>query len=96
MKLDWVSISEIKKVTVFRVLQELMTNMKKYSEASAVVLSFQQVGKKITIEYTDNGKGCIIKNKNGLQNAENRIHAIKGTITFDSEPGKGFKSKINI
>jgi len=95
-KMDWVSISEIKKVTVFRVLQELMTNMKKYSEASAVVLSFQQVGKKITIEYTDNGKGCIIKNKNGLQNAENRIHAIKGTITFDSEPGKGFKSKINI
>ncbi|PHR15127.1 MAG: ATP-binding protein [Aequorivita sp.] len=95
-KMDWVSISEIKKATVFRVLQELMTNMKKYSEASAVVLSFQQVGKKITIEYTDNGKGCIIKNKNGLQNAENRIHAIKGTITFDSEPGKGFKSKINI
>lgn len=70
--------------------------MKKYSEASAVVLVFQQINKKISIEYTDNGIGCTLKNKNGLQNAENRIHALNGTITFDSEPGKGFRSKIII
>ncbi|MEH6763745.1 MAG: ATP-binding protein [Aequorivita antarctica] len=95
-KIEWEGISKIKKTTIYRVLQELMTNMKKYSEASAVVLTFQQNNKKISIEYTDNGMGCIIKNKNGLQNAENRIHALNGTITFDSEPGKGFRSKIII
>ncbi len=95
-KIEWESISEIKKTTIYRVLQELMTNMKKYSQASIVVLTFQQDSKKINIEYTDNGIGCTLKNKNGLQNAENRIHAINGTITFDSEPGKGFRSKIII
>lgn len=94
--LDWEIIPKIKKEAIYRVLQELMTNMKKYSNASAVLLSFQQNGKNITIEYTDNGIGCTLKNKNGLQNAENRIQAIKGTITFESEPGNGFRSKISI
>jgi signal transduction histidine kinase len=28
--------------------------------------------------------------KNGLQNVENRIHAIKGTVTFDTKSDKGF------
>ena len=95
-KIDWNHISEIKKTTIYRVLQELMTNMKKHSNAAAVVLSFQQNNKKITIEYSDNGNGCELKNKNGLQNAENRIHALNGTITFDSTPNKGFKAKITI
>ncbi len=94
--LEWEIIPKIKKETVYRVLQELMTNMKKYSHASAVLLTFQQNGKNITIEYTDNGQGCTLKNKNGLQNAENRIEAIKGTIIFESEPGNGFRSKIRI
>jgi signal transduction histidine kinase len=49
------------------------------------------------IEYTDNGKGATIEklnSRNGLQNVENRILAIKGTITFDTKSGKGFKSSI--
>jgi len=73
-----------------------MTNMKKHSGATAVLLNFRQQGKNISIAYSDNGKGCTLKNKNGLQNAENRIQAIKGTIIFESEPGNGFRSKISI
>lgn len=94
--IDWDLVPRTKKETIYRVLQELMTNMKKHSQASAVLLSFRQNGKNITVEYTDNGKGCTLKNKNGLQNAENRIHAIKGSITFETEPGHGFRSKIEI
>ena len=94
--LDWKIVPTIKKETVYRVLQELMTNMKKHSGATAVLLNFKQQGKHISIAYSDNGKGCILKNKNGLQNAENRIQAIKGTIIFESEPGNGFRSKISI
>ncbi len=94
--IEWETVPKTKKTTIYRVLQELMTNMKKHSQATAVALTFNQEGKKIFIEYTDNGVGCTLKNKNGLQNAENRIQAIKGTITFESEPGKGFRSKISI
>ena len=97
-KVNWESIDEIKKVTIQRVLQELMVNMKKHSNATVVVLKFESTSNTIIINYSDNGKGCekdlIIKN--GLQNMENRILSIKGTLTFDSEPGKGFKVKITL
>ncbi|OHT45047.1 tetratricopeptide repeat-containing sensor histidine kinase [Flavobacterium tructae] len=97
-KVNWDLVDDIKKVAVHRVLQELMVNMKKHSEALVVVLKFENTANKILIEYSDNGKGCekdkIIKN--GLQNMENRILATKGTITFDTEPHKGFKVKITL
>lgn len=92
--INWRLLSEIKKRTVYRVLQELMTNMRKYSQAKLVVLSFKQNGRKLEIKYSDNGVGSDIKAKNGLQNAENRIKAIKGSFTFDSIPEKGFRATI--
>jgi len=97
-KVNWETIDDIKKVTIQRVLQELMVNMKKHSEAPVVVLKFENSANTVVINYTDNGKGCE-KNqiiKNGWQNMENRILSIKGTITFDSEPEKGFKVKITL
>ena len=97
-KVNWDAIDEIKKVTIYRVLQELMVNMKKHSHAQLVVLKFESNQKSVFINYVDNGKG-IEKNKiikNGLQNMENRILAIKGTITFDTEPDKGFKVNIKL
>ncbi len=97
-EINWNDIDEIKKVTIYRVLQELMVNMKKHSQALLVVIKFDISSKKIFIDYTDNGKGCD-KNKiikNGLQNMENRILSTKGTITFETEPDKGFKVKITM
>ncbi|MHC0441336.1 tetratricopeptide repeat-containing sensor histidine kinase [Flavobacterium sp. 3-210] len=97
-KINWDVIEELKKITIHRVLQELMVNMKKHSEASVVVLKFETDSNKIFINYSDNGKGSekskIIKN--GLQNMENRILSVKGAITFETEPQKGFKAKITM
>ena len=96
--INWEIIDEIKKITISRVLQELMVNMKKHSQANLVVIKFESDPKSILINYTDNGKGCE-KNKmvkNGLQNMENRIQAVKGTIDFDTEPEKGFRAKITM
>jgi signal transduction histidine kinase len=97
-KLNWDLIDEIKKVTIHRVLQELMVNMKKHSHASLVVLKFDSDTKTVFIDYVDNGKGVVKEKiiKNGLRNMENRIMAIKGTIIFDTEPEKGFKVKITL
>jgi signal transduction histidine kinase len=97
-KINWDAVDRIKKVTLYRVLQELMVNMKKHSNATIVVLKFEENQNIISIDYVDNGKGCILNEifKNGLQNMENRIIAIKGTIIFDSEPENGFKVKISI
>ncbi|WP_317165154.1 tetratricopeptide repeat-containing sensor histidine kinase [Flavobacterium ajazii] len=97
-KINWDNIDDEKKVTTHRVLQELMVNMKKHSEAPLVAIKFESKSNLVSINYTDNGKGCEKSKitKNGLQNMENRILAIKGTITFDTEPNKGFKVKITM
>jgi len=96
--IHWELIDDTKKITISRVLQELMVNMKKHSKASLVLIKFENDHKSILIQYTDNGIGCekTKMKKNGLQNMESRIEAVKGTIDFDTTPDKGFKVKIAI
>jgi len=95
---NWETIDDIKKITISRVLQELMVNMKKHSKANLVVIKFENDPKSILINYTDNGKGCdkMTMVKNGLKNMESRIQAVKGTINFETEPDKGFRAKMSI
>ena len=96
--IDWSKIADDKKIAIQRVLQELMVNMKKHSQASFVVIGFDGAVKEVLVTYSDNGIGCSETAifKNGLQNAENRIHAIKGQLTFDFSSPKGFKAKISV
>ncbi len=93
---DWSVVSKTKKIALFRVLQELMTNMRKHSDATVVVVSSTQVGDKFQIEYVDNGKGGPFTKGNGLRNAENRIHSVNGTIIFDTNQNQGVKVKISV
>ena len=96
--IDWSKVATEKKIAIYRVLQELMVNMKKYSDASFVIIGFDVEKNTLKISYSDNGVGFSEKLilKNGLQNAENRIQAVKGILTFDSQTNKGFKAKIVI
>ena len=94
--IDWSKVETEKKIAIQRVLQELMVNMKKYSQASFVVIGFEMEQNSLKIDYSDNGIGFSEKLilKNGLQNAENRIEVVNGILTFDSQTNKGFKAKI--
>ena len=96
--IDWSKVATEKKIAIYRVLQELMVNMKKYSDASFVIIGFDVEKNTLKISYSDNGVGFSEKLlfKNGLQNAENRIQAVNGILTFDSQTNKGFKAKIVI
>lgn len=94
--IPWNRLNDIQKSSLYRVLQELLTNMKKHSQATFVLLQFSFNNDLITIIYKDNGVGTQIKKGNGLQNTENRMLSIHGTITFDSEMEKGFKATITI
>jgi len=98
--LDEISLNqldEIKKISVYRTIQELLVNMKKHSDASLVAITFKKRNNTIIINYTDNGKGIDsnkMVHKNGLHNIENRIRAIKGEVEIHSDFGKGFKVLI--
>lgn len=92
----WEGISFQNKTEVYLVLQELMTNMKKHSHASIVSLKFSKENSKINISYTDNGIGIDqLSPKNGLQNMENRMESINGTIIFDIETNNLLKINIS-
>ncbi|WP_316826446.1 tetratricopeptide repeat protein [Pedobacter miscanthi] len=92
----WEKASDQAKEEIEHILQELMVNMSKHSQANDVVIRFEHADEKINIYYTDNGIGISGKPqaKNGLTNTGNRIKAINGTLTFDTNVEKGLKIKI--
>ncbi|WP_282075837.1 tetratricopeptide repeat-containing sensor histidine kinase [Maribacter aquivivus] len=95
-KMPWNTVTEHKKTAIYRVLQELMTNMRKHSQATFVTLVFKKEGSKIQIIYRDNGVGCDLFKKNGLQHTESRIASLNGTINFESKQDDGFMASIII
>lgn len=96
--IEWSALTKDTKIAIYRVLQELLVNMKKHSQCSLVVVSFATKGKVLEITYSDNGTGFVVDGvlKKGLQNVENRIYDLKGTVTFGSETGKGFRVTFSI
>ncbi len=89
------SLSKEKQIVMYRILQELLVNMKKHSKANLVVISFSVVKDTIQVQYNDNGVGTnSLEIKNGFQNMETRIKSIGGTVIFESEIQKGFQSKF--
>ena len=97
-QIKWNKVHIGSKVVTYRVLQELMVNMKKHSSASLVLIGFKNSEKGIQFSYADNGVGIsnLLKLKNGLKNVENRIRAINGVITFETQNTKGFKVNFTL
>ncbi|MFN6379559.1 MAG: sensor histidine kinase [Flavobacteriales bacterium] len=78
---------------LFRVFQELITNMVKYAKASEVWISFSQ-GKRIEIRLKHNGNGlseALYQEKirefqgNGLKNIDKRLKIINGKLSFGTD-----------
>ncbi|MEP3211164.1 MAG: hypothetical protein ABJN95_18395 [Maribacter sp.] len=98
-ELDWSLVGHQTKTILFKVLQELVINMARHSKANQTVILFKDQNKELFIYYEDDGIGAskeALLRKNGLQNTEKRIQAIGGSITFDTEDGKGFRAEIRI
>ncbi|AWK02717.1 hypothetical protein HYN56_00170 [Flavobacterium crocinum] len=92
--ISWNSIDKNKKIILYRILQELLFNMKKSDSSSLVSIIVKETGKKIAIQYTDNSSEINSENnilEKRLQNVENRIKTIKGTLNFDTALEKAFK-----
>ncbi len=90
----WAGLTQEAKDNLYYVLQELMVNMTKHSEASSVAIRFERNQDNLKVFYTDNGSGISkqVIFKNGLTNTGNRIRSIHGSITF----GEGTTGGLNI
>lgn len=93
----WDRITPQAQLEVEQIMQELMVNMKKHSQADNVVVKFETLQNSLQIFYSDDGVGLPINIKygNGLTNTGNRIKGIGGNITF-GETTKGLKICISI
>ena len=97
--INWSILSSEKKIILYRVLQEMMINMNKHSQASLVAIIFSEEKNLLKIQYSDNGVGVSkesLKSGNGIQNMENRIFSIKGKLNFETEQEKGLRILIQI
>lgn len=94
----WHAVDQEGKENIRHVLQELMVNMDKHSQADHVVVRFEKTDRQLHIYYSDDGIG--IKNDtvhgNGLTNTVSRIEKLGGKINFDDEKAKGLKVEITI
>ncbi|SEO16201.1 hypothetical protein SAMN05216436_1405 [bacterium A37T11] len=93
----WEALSAEVKYEVEQVLQELMVNMRKHSQAGLVAVRFEQQDKQVHIYYVDNGVGMSHTQPwgNGLRNTGNRINSIGGELTFDGEAENGLKIHLS-
>lgn len=81
---------------IFRIVQELLNNILKHSNASSIVIDVKYESGNIVIGINDNGQGfdmndlSKMKSKGlGLQNIINRTRLINGNIVINSKPMRG-------
>jgi signal transduction histidine kinase len=94
-------LSNDTEIVVYRIVQELLTNVLKHSEASEVLVQLMQQEKLLTLTLEDNGIGfdvvkALDKQGSGLHNIHSRVRYLHGTIDVKSEPGKGSSFHIEI
>ncbi|WP_165583405.1 sensor histidine kinase [Aquimarina atlantica] len=88
-------------ISIFRMIQELITNAIKHAKASEIHISLTNHDSLLNIIIEDNGKGFdakILPKKEGmgLRNIEKRVEHLEGTFEIDSTIGKGTNIIINI
>ncbi|MGJ1410157.1 tetratricopeptide repeat-containing sensor histidine kinase [Sphingobacterium thalpophilum] len=95
---QWEDVGKRVKDEVKHVLQELMVNMKKHSQAERVIIRFEKSDQQLMIFYKDNGVGMPAEKSGGkgLANTVSRIESLGGNIIFASEPGEGLSITTSI
>lgn len=83
------------------IIQELINNIIKHSEASNASIYLEDKDDKIKIFLEDNGKGFdkqLVMKKNGLgiNQIHARVHMMKGEFTIDSENNSGTSITIEL
>jgi len=92
-------------LTLFRIVQEALTNVRRHAEASSVEVVLEFTKDKIRAIVIDNGKGFelpkILKRisrdgKLGLIGMEERARLLGATITINSELGQGSSITVEL
>jgi PAS domain S-box-containing protein len=92
---------------LFRIIQELINNSIKHSNASQAEIKVKIDNNQVTVIVSDNGRGFnmpendALRNGSGLRGIKNRVFLLDGEITIESSPGGttiflNFKNDISL
>ncbi|MCM8789412.1 MAG: ATP-binding protein [Candidatus Omnitrophica bacterium] len=94
---------------LYRIAQELLTNMVKYAQARNVEVRLEKNNEKVNFSYRDDGLGfdySAIQNvprrrkedklKLGLVSLKERVELLDGSMQIDSAPGKGTRVAVQL
>ncbi|HEY9769950.1 MAG TPA: sensor histidine kinase [Coleofasciculaceae cyanobacterium] len=85
--------------TIYRIVQEALTNIAKYAQATEVEIKLKVIETKVYLSVQDNGKGFELnQNKTGygLQGMQERINAVEGCLQIQTSPGAGCRILVEI
>jgi two-component system NarL family sensor kinase len=94
-------IDESIEIVLYRVIQECVNNVIKHSGANQLDISVIKDDDGISATIEDNGRGFDVKDMSkytgiGLRNIQTRIEYLRGTVEWDSTPGKGTLVAIHV
>lgn len=91
------------KTNLFRLTQEISTNIIRHSGASTAIISIiKTTGNQLKLNIEDNGVGMDLKkmkqeNKGaGLKNIERRVKLLNGELNLETSPNKGTSYTITV
>ena len=97
--INWNEYSSVVKINIYRILQELCSNVNKYANADYCDIVINTEENPISISVIDDGIGfdtSKISDGIGMKNIKQRIATMKGKIIIESIQGKGTKVFIEI
>ncbi|MEO0826215.1 MAG: sensor histidine kinase [Cyanobacteria bacterium J06635_15] len=93
------TLSDALKTTLYRIVQEALTNITKHAEASEIHISMQTQSNHIRLDIEDNGRGFQPGQTTsgfGLQGMRERAQAAGGRFYLDSSPGSGCHIRVEV
>lgn len=81
-------------IMLYRIIQELLTNIMKHAQASAAIVQFNRTDQRLIVTVEDNGKGFSLMENDrrhhaGLDTIKSRVDYLNGNITIDSQQEVG-------
>lgn len=86
-------------ISIYRIIQESLTNISKHADATAVTLELTTNKNRFNLIIQDNGKGFDITENTtgfGLQSMRDRTLAVGGEFKINSSPGAGCQIMVDI
>ena len=98
---EYVRLSDISNIAVFRVIQEALTNVATHAGATRVAVVVSKKVDNLVVEISDDGKGISETAKRkpdsyGILGMRERAAYLGGTLAISSEPGRGTRLVLEI